>query len=160
MQSVSYPQPSCPDDDEILLSEGLSTIGGNFSGTCFNDKATKSILQGGAPFNGNLRPIDRPGSFNNQKSPNGLWKFRIKNTLFAANLGQLFYWSPLFTKKPGPPFTLSSSALPIVYIGNYGKEIPDDPKISGYLRVYDNGRGEPNKPIDTPLYISNILELS
>ncbi len=100
MQSVSYPQPSCPDDDEILLSVGLSTIGGNFSGTCFNDKATKSILQGGAPFNGNLRPIDRLGSFNNQKSPNGLWKFRRKDTQFAANLGQLFYWSPLFTKNP------------------------------------------------------------
>jgi hypothetical protein len=43
-----------------------------------------------------------------------------------------------------------TSNLPIIVINTYGVEIPDDPKIDGYMGIIDNGPGILNNQYDPP----------
>lgn len=45
--------------------------------------------------------------------------------------------------------TLISSDLPLVVIDTYGQEIPDDPKITAFMGVIDNGPGQRNYRTDS-----------
>ena len=43
-----------------------------------------------------------------------------------------------------------SSALPLITIDTYGEEIPDEPKIPGWMTIYNRGEGELNTILNSP----------
>ena len=43
-----------------------------------------------------------------------------------------------------------SSTLPLIVIDTYGQEIPDEPKIPGWMKVFYRGEGEINSIMDNP----------
>lgn len=45
--------------------------------------------------------------------------------------------------------SLLSSDLPLVFIDTFGQEIPDDPKITAFMGIIDNGPGMRNAPTDS-----------
>lgn len=43
-----------------------------------------------------------------------------------------------------------SSTLPLIVINTFGEEIPDEPKIPGWMKIYNKGEGETNSFLDSP----------
>ncbi len=43
-----------------------------------------------------------------------------------------------------------SSTLPLIVIDTYGEEIPDEPKIPGWMKINNRGEGEINSILDNP----------
>jgi len=61
--------------------------------------------------------------------------------------GNLWYLDDVLRTSDGPVGLTSN--LPIVIINTYGVEIPDEPKIEGYMGIIDNGPDSLNNQYDT-----------
>lgn len=138
-----------PDGTIVTLASGVGESYDDFTGTCFLSSAAVSIIQGTAPFTGNYRPQGQLGMVNNGQDPNGVWTLRIVDT-YPADAGILLNWSIEFTNSPATVFSFESSNLPLVFIQTSGQLITDEPKITAWMGIVDNGPGVRNYTIDTP----------
>ncbi|HKR06100.1 MAG TPA: CotH kinase family protein, partial [Bacteroidia bacterium] len=137
-----------PDGTQVLLSSGNGGGDDNYIGTCFNQSAAISIVQGSPPFNGNFRPQGQMGIVNNGQNPNGIWKLHILDTYPFADWGVLLNWSITFGNSPATYNPFVSSNLPIAVVNTFGQGIPNDPKITAFLGIIDNGPGIRNYMTD------------
>ncbi|MEO5570094.1 MAG: CotH kinase family protein [Bacteroidia bacterium] len=138
-----------PDGTQVILTSGNGGGGDNYIGTCFNQSAPNSIVQGSSPFTGNYRPQGQMGIVNNGQNPNGIWRLHILDTYPFADIGYLFYWSIGFGNNPATYSPFVSSNLPIAVINTFGQGIPNDPKITARLGIIDNGTGIRNYMTDS-----------
>lgn len=128
----------------------VSAIGGgddNFTSTCFDQNASTPIGSGSAPYTGSYIPIDNLGEVNNGQIGNGTWTLRIHDN-WAQDAGNLNVWTLSFGDSAAGPITVSESYLPIVIIDTQGEEIPDEPKITGTMKIIHNNDGELNYVTD------------
>jgi subtilisin-like proprotein convertase family protein len=128
-----------PDGAIIDLSIGNGGSDDDYANTCFNANAPGSIVAGNAPFTGSFIPQGSLGNINNGQNGNGTWQLVITDT-YAADQGTLLSWSLTFGNNPAaPPFSFSSSNLPIVVINTNNQAIPNEPKIMADMGVIYNG---------------------
>lgn len=137
-----------PDGTTLTLASGVGNDGDNFLGTCFRSDATNGILQGSPPFTGDFRPLGSLGMVNNGQNPNGNWILRIRDT-YPADAGTLLGWQVQFGNNPATIFKIDSTNLPIVIIETNGQIIPDEPKVTAWMGIIDNGPGNMNHPDDS-----------
>jgi subtilisin-like proprotein convertase family protein len=140
-------QLQAPDGTLLDLSVNNGGSGDNYTGTCFTGTATTNIASGTAPFSGNYRPQGILGAVNNGQNANRTWTLLVTDTQ-PSDAGQVVSWQLTFGNAPAPPFTFTSSNLPIVVINTQGQTIVDDPKITAYMGIIDHGRGARNRPTD------------
>jgi subtilisin-like proprotein convertase family protein len=139
-----------PDSTVVTLVSGAGGGGDNFIGTCFRNDVPNSIYQGSAPFTATYRPQGQLGTVNNGQDPNGTWTLHILDTYPFADAGVLLSWTIQFGNNPATVFALESSDIPVVLINTNGQSIPDDPKITGWMGIIDNGPGIRNYVTDPP----------
>lgn len=138
-----------PDGTAVVL---ISAVGGgddNFTGTCLRNDAVTSIVQGSAPFTGTFRPMGQMGLVNNGQDPNGVWTLHIQDTYPFADAGALLNWSITFGNNPATYYSFESSDLPLVMINTNGQSIIDDPSITAWMNIIDNGPGIRNYVTDS-----------
>ncbi len=138
-----------PDGTIVSLVAGVGGGDDNFIGTCFRQDVTNSIVQGTAPFAGIYRPMGQLGIVNNGQDPNGVWTLHILDTYPFADEGTLYSWSINFGNDPATYLSLESSDLPLVLINTNGQSINDDPKITAWMEIIDNGPGVRNYATDS-----------
>ncbi|MCB0772863.1 MAG: CotH kinase family protein [Flavobacteriales bacterium] len=137
-----------PDGTAVLLVSGQGGDSDHFTGTCFRGDAGTPITQGTPPYSGTFRALGDLGTINNGQSGNGTWTLYVMDNYPFADAGAVASWSITFGSDPATPFTLGSSALPIVVINTNGQPIPDEVKITAHMGVVDNGPGNLNHPQD------------
>lgn len=146
-----------PDGTILTLAANNGGSGHNYTGTCFVDTATNSIINGTAPFNGDYRPVDDMGIINNGQSAIGNWSLYILDTYAYADAGTLLNWSITFGDNPAQPFPFTDSDLPLFIINTNGQYIPDDPRILVDFSVIDNGIGFRNAPSDPAAWSGHAM---
>lgn len=68
---------------------------------------------------------------------------------YPADQGLLISWGLTFGNNPAsPPFTFSSSNLPIVVINTNNQSIPNEPKVMADMGIIYNGTGIRNYMVD------------
>ena len=127
-----------PDGTSVNLFSGIGGGDDNFTNTCLNQSATSSINEGFAPFTGTFKPQETLGNCNNGQNGNGLWKLRIVDT-YPTDFGIVTNWSLTFGSGAAIPFVFTSSNLPIVIINTQNIAIPNEPAITGTMKIIDNG---------------------
>lgn len=133
-----------PDGTTVDLTVGNGGSGDDYNNTCFNAGASTSIVAGNPPFTGSFKPQGFLGNINNGQNGNGTWNLVITDT-YPADQGTLISWSLTFGNNPAtPPFTFSSSNLPIIVINTNNQGIPDEPKIMADMGIIYNGIGVRN----------------
>ena len=80
-----------PDDTTVQLVNHRGGGGDNFTNTVFDDEALTSIAAGSPPFTGSFIP-EQPLSNFDGKSPNGLWRLRVRDTV-SQDTGSINAWS-------------------------------------------------------------------
>jgi len=130
----------------LLWETGYGETG--FSGTCFRHDAMDAIWESFPPHTGNFFPIGQLGSVNNGQNANGLWHLRILDEVPGFGTGSLTSVAITFSDEPAPYFNFRHSDLPIVSINTLGETIPNDPKITAYMGIIDNGPGALNELTD------------
>ncbi|NTW23563.1 MAG: M20/M25/M40 family metallo-hydrolase [Lentimicrobium sp.] len=79
-----------PDNTSVMLSDRNGGEGDNYTNTLFDDQASQSVTEAGAPFTGSFRP-QFPLSVFNGKPVAGNWQIRV-NDSGAGNSGTLNNW--------------------------------------------------------------------
>ena len=138
-----------PDGTTIVLISGIGGGDDNFTGTCLRGDIATSIVQGNAPYTGTFRPMGQMGMVNNGQDPNGVWTLHILDTYPFADEGDLLSWSITFGNNPATYMALESSDLPLVKINTNGQSIIDDPSITAWMEIIDNGPGIRNYVTDS-----------
>ncbi|MCB9845761.1 MAG: proprotein convertase P-domain-containing protein [Phycisphaeraceae bacterium] len=84
-----------PQGTEVVLANRRGGDGNDYTGTLFDDEATKTIAQGVAPFTGSFRPETALSTLDGVSAA-GLWTLVIQDAQ-ALNSGFLLDWSLDFT---------------------------------------------------------------
>jgi subtilisin-like proprotein convertase family protein len=133
-----------PDGTTVALTLGNGGSDDNYTNTCLNANASNSIVSGSAPFTGTFKPQGFLGNINNGQNGNGQWQLVITDT-YAADQGTLISWNLTFGNNPAvPPFTFTSSDLPIIVVNTNNQAIPNEPKIMADMGIIYNGVGVRN----------------
>ncbi len=143
-----------PDGTEIPLAQSVGGGGDNFTNTHFNYTTTNPISSGNPPFTGNFMPLGMMGQVNNGQNPNGTWKLRVIDEA-AQDTGILLNWSINFGTSPAQYFT-DTTRLPIICINSLGNVIVDEPKVTAWMRIIDNGPGALNRISDSAAYVGYV----
>jgi subtilisin-like proprotein convertase family protein len=131
-----------PAGNIVELTFGLSSIGANFTNTCFNNQAATSITLGNSPYTGSYKPIGYFGRFNTGQSGNGTWNLIVHDGFPGSNAGTLISWNMTFGNSPAHPVLFKSSNLPIVFI-NTSQPITDANSTVS-MGIINNGTGRNN----------------
>ncbi len=141
-----------PSGDNMMLTSGLGADTDDYDNTCFTMTVPVHILDGAPPYNGAYRPFTSLGNANNGKSGNGIWTLRILDTYAYADGGDLISWTINFGSNAPVSAAFLGSKLPVITLTTDNITIPNEPKIDGDLRVFDNDSGSLNFPTDIPVF--------
>ena len=130
-----------PDGTNIMLTATKGDDLDNYDNTCFDMAATQHIVAAEWPYTGDFKPYSSLGNVNNGQSAIGTWTLRIWDQFAFADGGELLSWSLTFGDNAASPFVFDSSSLPIILINTNNITIPNDPKISGTIKVIDGDSG-------------------
>ncbi len=145
-----------PDGTNVPITISNGGDSDNYSGTCFDQQVTTSILSGWGPFIGTYKPQGNLGNVNNGQNGNGTWTLRIFDN-YPADQGTLTSWLLDFgTNASGPSAPFESSNLPLVVINTGSQTIVDDPKITVDMGIIYNGVGVRNYFTDPFQYSGKI----
>ncbi len=147
---------SAPDGTQVTLVSINSDIENNYSSLYFSGKTANAGTRQTEPNTGYFLPNDNLAAFNNGQTGSGTWKLSIRNLNTSAFNDSLLNWSITFGPHASAPFVLTSSDIPIVTINTNGQTIPDDPKITATMKVFNNGPGLRNYLTDPPEFSGPI----
>lgn len=145
-----------PSGDNIMLTSGLGADTDDYDNTCFTMTVPVHILDGAPPYNGAYRPFTSLGNANNGQSGNGNWTLRILDTYAYADGGDVISWTINFGSNAPVAGAFAGSKLPLIMLNTSNITIPNEPKIEGHIRVFDNSSGNLNYPTDIPVLESNL----
>lgn len=145
-----------PSGANIMLTSGLGADTDDYDNTCFTMTVPNHILDGAPPFNGAYRPFTSLGHTNNGQSGNGIWILRILDTYAYADGGEVISWTINFGSNAPAAGAFAGSRLPLIMLNTDNITIPNEPKIEGYIRVFDNESGSLNYPTDIPVFESKM----
>lgn len=101
-------QIESPAGTRVALFSRVGGTGDNFTGTTFNDQATRPIASGEAPFLDQFLPREPLAQLNDQLA-NGTWKLNVRDQTAGA-AGSLLGWS---LRIGNQTFQSTSPAIPI-----------------------------------------------
>ena len=117
----------------------------NFTNACFRLYASNSMRYAVAPFNGAYMAYDNLRDFTNYQNPNGVWKLHYLDNVVNGVAGTLVNWNINFIANPQTTsLNNSTSKLPIFKIDVPSGYIPDDPKVTGTIKIINNLSGVNN----------------
>jgi subtilisin family serine protease/subtilisin-like proprotein convertase family protein len=102
-----YIHLQAPDGTDITLVYRSGGSGQNFTNTTFDDSATKSILNGTAPFTGSYQPLSQLANFRGHTAK-GTWKLWVED-LVSGKTGTLNSWSISIKTSTGTTTVTSAS---------------------------------------------------
>ncbi len=137
-----------PNGDTIVIANRLGDSGDNFTATCLSQNGANGYLSDGyPPFTGTWIPQESLNHFNNGQSPNGMWKFAIRD-FGTGDIGLINNFSLTFSANPpaivypainnGRPRIYADSSR-IAWLQN-NIAIPGDCQstYNGFLYAYNN----------------------
>jgi len=101
-----------PNGKQVQLFQNIGGSEDNFSGTIFDQQASRRISKGQAPFTGTFRPSENLASLNGQDSQ-GFWQLKIADNYYLADSGTLLSWSLTLNDIP-PEQSLVDVAVPLL----------------------------------------------
>jgi subtilisin-like proprotein convertase family protein len=145
-----------PAGDNMMLTSGIGADTDDYDNTCFTMTVPVHILDGAPPYDGAYRPFTSLGNANQGQSGNGTWTLRILDTYAYADGGEVISWTINFGSNAPVTEAFAGTKLPVITLTTDNITIPNEPKIDGYIRVFDNASGHLNYPMDIPVFESNI----
>jgi subtilisin-like proprotein convertase family protein len=141
-----------PSGDNIMLTSALGGDTDHYDNTCFTMTVPVHILDGSPPYNGAYRPFTPLGNVNNGQSGIGKWILRVLDTYPYADGGFLLSWTINFGINAPVTKTFPGTVLPIIMVNTENLTIPNEPRISGRIKVIANESGGLNRPTDAAAF--------
>ncbi len=145
-----------PSGVNMMLTSAIGADTDDYDNTCFTMTVPLHMLDGVPPFNGAYRPFTSLGNANNGQSGHGIWTLRILDTYAYADGGEVISWTINFGVSAPVVPTFAGTKLPLIMLTTDHITIPNEPKIDGYIRVFENESGNLNYPTDIPVFESNM----
>lgn len=137
-----------PDNTAVQLITAVGYDTDHFTNTCLRAEATTWVPFGEPPFTGPHTSIGQLGRVNNSQPAAGTWWLRVEDTDPYADSGVVLNWTIRLGDAPATYQPFDSSALPIMEINTPQAHVPDTGKVTGSLRIIDNGAGMLNHLAD------------
>lgn len=145
-----------PSGDNMMLTSAIGADTDDYDNTCFTMTVPDHILDGGPPYNGAYRPFSSLGNANKGQGGNGTWTLRILDTYAYADGGEVISWTINFGSNAPVAGAFAGTKLPVIMLTTDNITIPNEPKIDGYILVFDNESGNLNYPTDIPAFESHM----
>lgn len=130
-----------PDSTAVQLITAVGYDTDHFANTCLRANEETWIPFGTPPFTGAYTSIGQLGRVNNGQSAAGTWWLRVEDTDPYADSGAVLNWSIRISNAPAGYQPFSTSVLPLLEINTPLSHVPDTGKVTGFLRIIDNGPG-------------------
>ncbi len=137
-----------PDSTAVQLITAVGYDTDHFTNTCLRAEAATWVPFGEPPFTGPHTSIGQLGRMNNGQLAAGTWWLRVEDTDPYADSGAVLNWTIRLGDAPATYQPFTSSTLPLVEIKTPQAHVPDTGKVTGSLRIIDNGPGMLNHVSD------------